>query len=72
MSSEDSPRKKRKFNDGGEVNTKEDEVCTKEKEERGPTSKSSASASSTQAAAAGLSLLSNGAPYNRYVYSQSK
>jgi hypothetical protein len=59
MTSEESPQKKRKVNEDEEVDTKEKE------EEKGL-------AVSTQAAAAGLSLLSGGAPYNRYVYSQSK
>jgi hypothetical protein len=71
MTSEESPRKKRKCKEEA-VDTKEDKVHTKEKEERGPASESSASAVSTQAAASGLSLLSGVSAYNRYIYSQSK
>jgi hypothetical protein len=77
MASEDSPDgKKRK------VNVEEEEVVvvpvvvnTKDKEEgaaREPSFVAFASAVSTQAAAAGLSLLSGGAPYNHYVCSQCK
>jgi hypothetical protein len=75
MTSEDKDllnRRKRKFDEEEEVNTKEDKVCTKVKEERGPAREFSASAVSTQAAAAGLSLLSDGDSYNRFVHSQSK
>jgi hypothetical protein len=83
MTSEDSPnRKKRKvYKEEKEelvVKTKEedDEVNKKVKEKEGPARESpfiaSTSVVSTQAAAAGLSLLSGGAPYNHYVYNQCK
>jgi hypothetical protein len=80
MTSEDSPdRKKRKVN--AEEEEEEEEVVvvvnTKDKEEGAARESSfvasaSASALSTQASAAGLSLLYDGSPYNHYVYSQRK
>jgi hypothetical protein len=82
MRSECSPtRKKRKVNEEEEVvNTKDedndDEVNTKDKEEKGSAREYSAvafaPAVSPQAAAAGHSLLPGRAPYNSYVDSQRK